>query len=349
MLSFEALINQYTSKCHSGLVVIDESLNVTQLRPVPGWLALTNRFDQHTELLRRDWTSHFSDFVWPDTQTFDCVIFRVSKERAVVHHLINQAANHLPAGSRLMLLGQKSEGIKTYAKNGQKRLGGERHEKKLEGESWVIELTRGPQVGEPLDDQKYDQIREVGQVCEHSLLSKPGVYGWKKIDKGSWQLINRLPHMLKSELPLGALQLLDLGSGSGYLALATSGPTTEVTCTDNNAAAQLATLATLEGAGFKAQFVFSNAGEELNSEFDLILCNPPFHSGFGIDYDLTDRFSKSASRLLKREGKACFVVNQHVPLKRIASNYFNSVELDQDSGNFCTYVLTQPRLQKPQS
>ena len=165
----------------------------------------------------------------------------------------------------------------------------------------------------------------------------------KKIDQGSQQLIERLPSMLDRELPIGSDRVLDLGCGSGYLTLASCSQATHITATDNNAAAIKATQATLEAAGFKAELCLTNAGEELASEYDLILCNPPFHSGFGIDYDLTDRFSKNAAKLLATKGQACFVVNQHVPLKRIASSYFESVELDQDTGHFCTYLLTKPK------
>lgn len=344
MLNFESLINEQLNPSVKGVLVVDENLDVSKLRKSSGWQALTNRFDQHQQLTAQGWVSHFCDFVWPENLECEHLIFRISKEKAIVNHLINLAASHLTQGARITLWGDKSEGIKSYAKNAQKRLAGERSEKKVGTDSWMVELSVGAATGAQLDDQDYPQVRQVMDLDGLKIFSKPGVYGWKKIDKGSQQLIERLPLMLSSELPLPALMLLDLGSGSGYLALASAGTQTQITATDNNAAAAAATLRTLQEAGLKADFLFSNAGEELDSEYDLILCNPPFHSGFGIDYDLTDRFSKNSARLLKPSGTACFVVNQHVPLKRIASNYFNCVELDLDSGSFCTYRLTQPRI-----
>ena len=343
MANFESLINQEIQANPNGLLIVDENLNPHSLQAASGWQALTNRFDQQQVLLGKEWHCTLSDFHWPEDVNTDLLLFRISKEKAVVNHLINLAAEQLQPGARVILLGDKSEGIKSYAKNGQKRLNGDRSERKLGGDSWRVELTVGQTSGAPLDDQNYPELREIAKVSEYSLLSKPGVYGWKKIDSGSQQLVERLPHMLNRALPIGSERVLDLGCGSGYLTLATCSQTSIITATDNNAAAIHATQATLAAAHFQAEVCLTNAGEELASEYDLILCNPPFHSGFGIDYDLTDRFSKNAARLLAAEGQACFVVNQHVPLKRIASSYFESVELDQDTGNFCTYLLTKPK------
>lgn len=343
MANFESLINQEIQANPNGLLIVDENLNPKTVQAASGWQALTNRFDQQQALMGKGWQCSLSDFEWPTDLTTDLILYRISKEKAVVNHLINLAAEQLKPGARLILLGDKSEGIKSYAKNGQKCLNGDRSEVKLGGDSWRVELTVGQATGTPLDDQDYHQVREVIKVSEYSLLSKPGVYGWKKIDQGSQQLIERLPYILNRQLPIGADRVLDLGCGSGYLTLASCSQASFITATDNNAAAIKATQATLAAANFQAEVCLTNAGEELASEYDLILCNPPFHSGFGIDYDLTDRFSRNAARLLAAEGKACFVVNQHVPLKRIASSYFESVELDQDTGHFCTYLLTKPK------
>ncbi len=327
------------------LLVADENIDAHQLRPKGTQdLALTNRWDQFRSLKSAGWKVHFSDFDWPaELPLHSRFIYRISKERAVAYHLINQAAEHLAPDSEMFLLGRKGEGIKTYAKKAQQRLGGERSEEKLNKDLWLVRLTVGKQLGELLDDQQYSQLREVTQIGNRVLRSKPGVFGWNKIDQGSQLLIEQLPLVLNCSLPLGKLSVLDLGCGSGYLTLASCSAETQILSTDNNAAALEVTTDNLKQAQLNFRVTPSDAGKELNEKFDLILCNPPFHSGFGVDHDLTDKFSREASRLLATGGTALFVVNQHVPLSRIALNHFRQVNLVINNGHFCVYSLTNSK------
>jgi 16S rRNA (guanine1207-N2)-methyltransferase len=104
-------------------------------------------------------------------------------------------------------------------------------------------------------------------------------------------------------------------------------PFTHRVLTDNNAAAILAASHNCKTHSLTAEIVAADAGNTLEASFDLILCNPPFHQGFNIDGDLTDKFLASAQRLLKHDGCALFVVNQFIPLERKAQNLFRRIEL----------------------
>jgi 16S rRNA (guanine1207-N2)-methyltransferase len=121
-----------------------------------------------------------------------------------------------------------------------------------------------------------------------------------------------------------------------------AGPATELVCTDNNAAALQACRHNLQQAGLKGEVLASDAGDRLQRSFDTILCNPPFHSGFSVDGDLTDRFLMAAQRLLKPTGTACFVVNQHIPLERKATGRFADISLWLDNGKFRLVRLRTP-------
>lgn len=342
--STAALLEALRSSALPLLLVVDENLQSSALPTAQqGQFVLTNRYDQHLQLQQLGWPSEFSDYRWPEAlKHCASILYRISKEKAVVHHLINLAQQHLPPGGQLILIGHRGEGIKTYAKKAQQCLGGSRTERKLGGDLWRIELSRGATPGALLDTQDYHQLRAVAQLQGKEYLSKPGVFGWNKIDAGSTLLIEQLGQ--HSQLPLNSTRVLDLGCGSGHLILASCASDCPVTATDNNAAAILTTRCNLDNFGFsQAEVIASDAGLQLQPEFDLILCNPPFHSGFGINHDLTEKFSVQSARLLAKTGEAWFVVNQHVPLARIAARYFAEVELRIDNGHFCVYTLRKPK------
>lgn len=96
-----------------------------------------NRFDLIRCLRAQGWPAHFSDFdlsPWADG-SLNRILYRVSKEKAIVHHLINEAARLLKPTGELVLIGDKNEGIRTYARKAQQRLGGTREESRV-GALW---------------------------------------------------------------------------------------------------------------------------------------------------------------------------------------------------------------------
>lgn len=303
-----------------------------------------NRLDVIERLQQRGWQTSFSDFdlsALPNAG-FDQILYRVSKEKPVVHYLIGEARRLLRPAGTLVLLGDKGEGIRTYAKKAEACLGGSRREQKLGKDSWYAEISPGPEGGDCPEHQHYTELRPVCEDAQRQYWSKPGLFGWNKIDRGSALLIEHLPAMLESELPLQG-SVLDLGCGFGYLALNVADASTRLVCSDNNAAALHACRYNLERAGLEhAKVIAANAGDRLQPGFDTLICNPPFHSGFSVDGDLTDRFLEAARQLLAVNGTACFVVNQHIPLERKAAGLFAEVHTHLDSGQFKLVRLRKP-------
>lgn len=324
------------------LWLVDENIQLS-LRARQDIEVIGNRFDVIERLKASGWQAIFSDFdlsVCPEGE-YDLVLYRVSKEKPVVHHLISGASRLLKPGGILTLLGDKGEGIRTYVRKAADCLGCARQEQKLGGDSWRADLQRGTDLGDCPPDQDYTQLRPACEDQGHSYYSKPGLFGWNKVDRGSSFLIEQLPDMIGQPLPLAG-SVLDLGCGFGYLALNACGPETRLVCTDNNAAALRACRHNIERAGLNGQVLASDAGDQIEGSFDTLLCNPPFHSGFAVDGDLTDRFLKAAQRLLSRNGTACFVVNQHIPLERKAQGLFQDIQLHADNGQFKLVRLRHP-------
>lgn len=300
-----------------------------------GLSALSNRVDVHEALEAAGIHSYFNDFA-SDTfadASLQQIFYRVSKEKPIAHHVINLAARWLAVGGELILCGLKNEGTKTYIeKTGE--LFGEKIRPQKNGQIYQAQIRKTLALSEHspwLDDSDYTRIRPVAEQDGLVMHSKPGVFGWNKIDRGSALLIDTLTTWLPADT--GDLTLLDLGCGYGYLSLMASRfPFQRRIATDNNAGALACIAAGATHNQLAIDIIAADCGNTITDPVDIIVCNPPFHQGFNIDGDLTDKFLQQTRRLLRKGGKALFVVNQFIPLEKKAAPLFAAANplLEQD-------------------
>lgn len=333
----QLLIQQLNLVDGPTLWVIDENLSAAELQsihPHPQLIALTNRYDVQQSLQQADVQVNLNDFdfsQWAEN-SFVKIIYRVSKERALVHHCINHAFRLLQPEGQLLLLGGKQDGIKTNAKSAATVFGSKVHSKK-HGIHYLVTVRKSVAAASEstrnyLDSNDYSNLRP----CHSDgmeFLSKPGVFGWNKIDRGSALLVEQTRELFAdgSAQQVELKNVLDLGCGYGYILLATRDlPFRSRTATDNNAAAVLAATANFTREELTVSVSLDDCGANLAQSFDLILCNPPFHQGFASSRDLTEKFLQQIHRLLTKEGQAILVVNQFIPLEKLASDYFGNIE-----------------------
>lgn len=333
------------------LWIVDENVEVAKLQALPNntnLVALTNRCDNYAALQAAGMQAVLNDFdfaAWP-ANTFNTIIYRVSKERALVHHCINQAHAVLALGGQLILLGSKQDGLKTNAKSAAQVFGCKEHIKK-HGVVYRAAVTKTQaSPGSTLDSQQYPHLR-LCHVGEMEFWSKPGIFGWNKVDRGSVLLIEQLRQLLSDR---GTIQIpsnpavLDLGCGYGYLLLATAElPFGSRTAIDNNAAAHCAAEANFAHTELAVNVHLDDGGQNLKERFDLILCNPPFHLGFAANRELTEKFLRQIQRLLSDKGVALLVVNQFIPEENLAAEFFDGVDLICSTASFKVVALQSAR------
>lgn len=316
--------------------LLPELSNIAANQPVT---LLSNRFDLHRQASAAGLTAYFNDWQLPTEPQWQHIFLKVCKERPVNHHLIQQALTQLTPDGLLWLAGEKSTGIKTYAKNAG-QLFGQNPTLQKNGSAYHCCLRKtSAQAHAQLETQNYGELRAIATVNERPVLSKPGVYGWQKVDAGSALLMAQFLSWQPHHAPR-AESLLDLGCGYGYLTLASASlPLAKRCATDNNAAALACMNANAEAHSIEVQVVAGDCGDTVTEGFDLILCNPPFHTGFAADSSLLERFLAAAQARLNPGGHALFVVNSFLPLEKTAKKWFRQQQLLCDNRQFKVFVL----------
>ena len=330
MADRNSLILSVLRNCQGNtLLVADENCLDFPFASAPGTVrVISNRFDVAEQAEHAGLTTLFSDYNFDNREScdWDNIIYPVSKEKPVVHYIANNACQLLREQGKLWLVGGKQQGIKTFAKTVGRLFGCQPLTSK-EGQLYIAEIHKHSCSSTPLDDRDYPQLREIGTTSGVPILSKPGLFGWDKIDVGSELLAGHLDNFL-TPFAQPEMSLLDLGCGYGYLSLmANKLRKINFTATDNCAAAIVACRENFSMHNIAGDVVADDCGAHINKEFDAILCNPPFHQGFQQERKLTEKFLYNTRRLMKRDGRALFVVNQFVPLESLAQPFFKKIDL----------------------
>jgi 16S rRNA (guanine1207-N2)-methyltransferase len=314
---------------------------ISNINKNPLLTVITNRYDIYQLALQQSLNVVFSDFSQNDYphKKVEKIFYRISKEKSLCHHLLNQASQYLTDHGHLVISGAKQEGIKSYADKLKKLLGAQGTLKKHG--SFYKGIFSQLSKSITLDDQQYSEIRCL-QTQSHEVTkyySKPGVYGWDKIDKGSELLIESLKDCINGIRP-HPKKVMDLGCGYGWLFLNFDHyGFSKITATDNNAAALACAKKNAELIQTPVSVVASDCANEINDSFDLILCNPPFHQGFKHDKKLIAKFISSCRQHLSKNGNALFVVNEFIGIETLAEQSFGGFQTLKTQDGFKIIAL----------
>ena len=300
-------------------------------------LAITNRYDLYAFATRLNLNCQFSDFDIEqlDDLSLDYAFYRISKEKAVTHHLLNALVEKLKPGASMILAGEKSDGIKTYVDKAKAILGFSGTVRKHKN-TYIAQLTREREaIGQRLDDHNYRHLQIIDSPLKSVVWSKPGCYGWNKVDVGSELLVAAVLRDIADRThPIKTV--LDLGCGYGYLslALAEAGVGNEFIATDNNAAALTSCKKNMHVNAVNGRVYADDCAAHIDTQVALVVCNPPFHKGFNTDAALTDNFLHAASRCLQANGYAYFVTNRFIAIENKAIRYFRECDPLAETGQF---------------
>lgn len=168
---------------------------------------------------------------------------------------------------------------------------------------------------------------------DHTFSNYSNVFCGTKLDIGTRFLLDHIPE--------NSGKVLDLGCGSGILGIAhkLKNPSSHITFADESWMAIKSTNANYKKYfSDEATFHWVNCFEENDlsntDEYDLILCNPPFHQQNVVGDFIARAMFKDSSRVLKNGGVLRVVGNRHLNYHVILKKYFKNVQIISSNNKF---------------
>ena len=173
----------------------------------------------------------------------------------------------------------------------------------------LVATTPRPQDDRPAQRWPERKVhRDLGvTVCAHG-----GAFAGTGIDIGTRALLRHL-----DQIPTDITSAVDLGCGTGVLAvlLAQANTNVTVTATDESAAAVASARATVAANNLEGRVVVvraDGAQTVADASADVVLLNPPFHVGAAVHAGVAHTLFAEAARVLRPGGELWAVWNSHL-------------------------------------
>jgi 16S rRNA (guanine1207-N2)-methyltransferase len=263
----------------------------------------------------------------------DAVLVELPKGRKLAQRWLVEAHTALKPGGCAYLAGANQEGIRPVIRDGEA----------LFGSASVMGYKKGSRVAKFVKPTRERDLPawagEAGiaegtwvefQAEGQSFRSLPGVFSFDRLDEGSALLLTCF------EIPPGG-RVLDLGCGWGILGLsAARSGAAQVDLVDVNLMAVAAAKENLALHGIQhARALPSDVASAVSGErYDLVVSNPPFHSGKKTDYLVPQAFISQARQVLGMGGRFLLVANRFLPYERLLREVFQTVERLREDGKY---------------
>jgi 16S rRNA G1207 methylase RsmC len=270
--------------------------------------------------------------------SFDLVLCHLPRGRDIQRELIRGGARVLRPGGRFYFVASVNVGIK----------GAVAYARELFGRCGVVRQKKGYHVAMTVRPDEMDPpslragyvthtvVLDVLDGVETSLVSKPGVFAWDRLDEGTARLTDSMAVSAGD-------RVLDLGCGTGLAGLAAARriPHGTVVLVDSDLRAVRSARYTLEANDIpNADVRLSDGVSRIISQepFDVVIINPPFHQGREVDYNVAHQFVRDSRRILRPGGRLFLVANRFIGYDDLIRQTFGNVDIAYEGSGY--HVLT---------
>jgi len=260
---------------------------------------------------------------------FDVAVIELPKGRKSAQRWLAQAFDGLKLGGFLYLAGANQQGIQPTVKDasllfdqpavlaykkGNRLVKFQKNRREWPAEGWSLMPGIAP--------ESWHSTTISSRQGDLELFSLPGVFSFDRLDEGTQLLLTTLPD-------LHGKNVLDLGCGYGAIGItAAYSGAASVEMADANLLAVAATRKNIER--FALQNASASASDVLSEltgkQYDIILSNPPFHTGGEVDYQVAGAFIEQSHQALVEGGLLYLVANRFIRYEKIMQTCFQRVD-----------------------
>lgn len=271
-------------------------------------------------------------------ESFDIVALEIPKGRKIAQHWLVEAFYLLRNGGCLYLAGENDQGIQSIIKDA----------RDLFGNAVILGYKKGNRaalarkVAAPMNLPEWAQEPGIApntwthfevpvRKADYKIFSLPGIFSYDHLDDGTALLLDVL------EVPEQA-DILDIGCGYGIIGLVAASQfnPTQVDLIDSNLMAIAAAQKNiLENRIQNAQaFASDLLGNVPKKQYQIILSNPPFHTGKEVNYGVAHSLLLQANTALKPDGKIILVANRFIRYAYLMKSIFQNVQVLAETNRY---------------
>lgn len=252
------------------------------------------------------------------------------KSKALIHMTLALVSGMVKEDGTIVLAGTNDAGIRSANTSYEANIGPV--EQKIVGNHSALYVGKNKKLGAGKKVENYLSYSPlIYKDIKIDIANVPGVFSAGVLDAGTKLLLDTIPYDKK--------KVLDVGCGAGVIGALYKKMTPEsnLTMSDSSEIAVLSSQKTLEKNGVVATVTKSDIFSNISGTFDLILCNPPFHTGVSTDYSFIERFAKDTKKHLNPGGEVYVVANSFLPYKETLEKYIGPTEILIDDKKFRVY------------